>query len=181
MSVHDARNPCSPSAKSMFTSPGIDVHDTLEWVFTMGWNQCSGSPGIHNLKPDLKISEVSVSNYAGFILPCMAAGASPPAPETVEMVKKALAEGKPVAAQFNAVRTLAKAGVLVDKKYAFLREVDVTEFPDFKGALYAGSGVIQDGNIITSGVCPYAARESGIEHGTKELSQTLAEAIKSMK
>jgi hypothetical protein len=24
--------------------PGIGVHDTLEWVFTMGWNQRSGSP-----------------------------------------------------------------------------------------------------------------------------------------
>ena len=29
---------------ALFTIPGIGVHDTLEWVFTMGWNQRSGSP-----------------------------------------------------------------------------------------------------------------------------------------
>ena len=97
------------------------------------------------------------------------------------MVKKAIAEGKFVAAQRGAVATLAKAGVLVGKKYAFPREVDVTESPDFKGASYAGIGVIQDGNVITSGVCPYAAREGDIEHGTEELIQTLVAAMKSKK
>ena len=42
--VHVARNPRSPSPESLFMIPGIGVHDTLEWVFTMGWNQRSGSP-----------------------------------------------------------------------------------------------------------------------------------------
>ena len=36
--VHVAWNPCSPSPESMFTIPGIRVHDALEWMFTFGWN-----------------------------------------------------------------------------------------------------------------------------------------------
>jgi hypothetical protein len=55
----------------------------------------------------------------------------------------------------------------------------LTEIPDFKDASYAGTGVVQDGNIITSGICPYAARNVEIQHGTEELCQKLAEAIKS--
>jgi putative intracellular protease/amidase len=141
----------------------------------------AGTPitaGSTTMTPDLKLSDVSVADYDGFILPCMAAGAAPPAPEAIEMVKEALAVGKPVATQFNATRTLAKAGVLEGKKYTFRQEVDVTEYPDFKGTSYAGSGVVQDGNIITSGVCPYAARAGDIQHGTEELCRMLAEAIK---
>jgi putative intracellular protease/amidase len=129
------------------------------------------------LKPDLKLSDVRVADYQGFILPCMAAGASPAAAGTIAMVEKAVAEGKPVAAQQNAIRTLAKAGVLVDKKYAFYNEVDVTEHPDFKGALYSGSGVVQDGNMITSGICPYAAKLDDLQDGTKELTQKLITVI----
>ena len=130
------------------------------------------------LIPDLKLSDARVANYQGFILPCMAAGDSPVAPETIALVQEASAEGKPIAAQFNAVRTLAKAGLLQGKKYAFLSEVDVNELTDFKEASYSGNGVIQDGNIMTSGICPYAARARSIQDGTKELTSTLIEAIK---
>ena len=42
-----AWNPCSPS-ESMFTIPGIRVHDALEWMFTFGWNLRSRCPGIRN-------------------------------------------------------------------------------------------------------------------------------------
>ena len=44
--VHFAWNPCSHSPESMFTIPGIRVHDALEWLFTFGWNQRSPCPGI---------------------------------------------------------------------------------------------------------------------------------------
>ena len=44
--VHVAWNPCSPSPESMFTIPGIRVHDALEWMFTFGWNLRSRCPGI---------------------------------------------------------------------------------------------------------------------------------------
>ena len=46
--VHVAWNPCSPSPESMFTIPGIRVHDALEWMFTFGWNLRSRCPGIRS-------------------------------------------------------------------------------------------------------------------------------------
>ncbi len=67
--------------------------------------------------------------------------------------------------------------MLAGKKYAFRSEADVTEVPGFKGALFAGTGVIRDGDVLTSGVCPFAARRDGTQDGTEELIQTLVEAI----
>ena len=132
-----------------------------------------------NLKPDLKLDDVSIADYAGFILPCMADSGSA-APEADAMVKKAAAAGKPVAAQYGAVWILAKAGVLKGKKYATFDEVDVNEDPDFKDAVYSGQGVIQDGNIITSGICPFMAKMRELQDGTPELTQTLIEASRAI-
>ena len=142
----------------------------------------SGEPivaGSTSLKPDLKLDEVSIADYAGFILPCMADSGSP-VPEAVTMVKKAAAAGKPVAAQLGSVLTLANAGLLIGKKYAFLEEEDLNLeiFPDLKGGVYSGTGIVQDGNIITSGVCPYYGREKGLQDGTQELTRTLIKVIK---
>lgn len=131
-----------------------------------------------SLKPDLKLSDVIIDDYEGFILPCMAAGSREPAEEAVAMIKNATAEGRPVAAQLNSIITLAKAGVLAGKKYTRIREVDVNEYPDWKGSIYSGTGVIQDGNIITSGICPYMARLRNIQDGTEELTLKLIEAIR---
>ena len=139
----------------------------------------SGEPivaGSTSLKPDLKLDEVSIADYAGFILPCMADSGSL-APEAVTMVKKAAAEGKPVAAQFGSVMILARAGVLMGKKYAYYTEVDVNKLPEFKGGVYSGTGVIQDGNIITSAICPFWAREKELQDGNEELTRALIEAI----
>ncbi len=133
--------------------------------------------GSNSLKPDLKLDEVSIADYAGFILPCMADSGSA-APEADAMVKKAAAAGKPVAAQYGAVWILAKAGVLKGKKYATFDEDDVNEDPDFKDAVYSGQGVIQDGNIITSGICPFMAKTRVLQDGTPELIRMLIEAIK---
>jgi putative intracellular protease/amidase len=148
----------------------------------------SGEPivaGSIKLKPDLKLGDVSVTDYVGFILPCMAASDASGALlaiEAVTMVKNAAAEGKPVAAQLGSVLILARAGVLIDKKYAFADSEDLNAnlSPDLKdcGGIYNGTGVIQDGNIITSGVCPYWARMSELQDGTQELSQTLIKVIK---
>lgn len=133
------------------------------------------------IKPDLKLRDVSIANYSGFIFPCMA----PPwekvnnlDPEVVAFIEKISKEGKPLAAQTLSVADFAKAGVLVDKNYAFTIEPDVNEYPDFKGGIYRGEGVIQDGNIITSGTCPWKAREYGVQDGTRELTQLLIEAIR---
>jgi putative intracellular protease/amidase len=148
----------------------------------------SGEPivaGSTKLKPNLKLGDVRITDYVGFILPCMAASdtlGAPIAIEAVAMVKKAAAEGKPVAAQLGSVLILAKAGVLMDKKYAFADSEDLNAnlSPDLKdcGGIYNGTGVIQDGNIITSGICPFWARMNELQDGTQELSQTLVKVIK---
>ncbi len=137
--------------------------------------------------PDMKLDEVKVADYEGFILPCMGVGGipgPPVAPETVAIVKQAIAEGKPVAAQFGSVIILAQAGILKGKKYAFandpLKTTPMRKFTDprFVGAIYSGLGVVQDGNIITSGACPLLERAYGLPDGTRELTQTFIAEIK---
>jgi protease I len=133
---------------------------------------------IKKLKPDLKLSEVKVDDYAGFILPCMAVGlflGPPVSPIAVSIVKQALAKGKPVAAALGAVYILAEAGALKGKRYAFvddpLNPLPHPKDSRFEGAIYSGSGVVQDGNIITSGVCPFMEGLAGMHDCTPELTR----------
>jgi len=117
------------------------------------------------LKPDLKLADVKINDYVGIIMPCMAKGRyRQPTPEEISLVKEAVAQGKPIAAQRNAIGILGEAGVLEDKKCAL-------PFGEFKG-------VIQDGNIITSSYCPYAARSYRTDDGTPELTKLFIETIK---
>ncbi len=133
------------------------------------------------LTPKLKLTEVKVADYAGIIMPCMAVGAwpgPPVAPEAMVLVKQAINEGKPLAAAFGSVIILAQSGVLVGKRYAFPADAlnpppQVTKDTRFTGGIYAGDGVVQDGNIITSGYCPFMAKNFGGEDRTTELTQTL--------
>ncbi len=136
----------------------------------------SGQPlvaGQTTLTPDLKLADVNVADYAGFIMPCMAVGFEVPLlPEVAAIVQGAVAEGKPVAAQVGSVITLAEAGVLSGKKYALIEEW-AAEQSVLEDAIYSGNGIVQDGKIITSGVCPYAARALGLQDGTPGLTQAL--------
>jgi len=147
----------------------------------------SGTPivaGSTTLNPDMKLNDVQVNDYAGFILPCMATSDTIAAldREILAIVQKASKAGKPVAAQLGSVLLLAEAGVLKDKNYAFAEseEFNARTIPILIncGGTYSGTGVIQDGNIITSGICPYWARMNEQQDGTQELAQTLARAIK---
>jgi putative intracellular protease/amidase len=124
-----------------------------------------------NFKPDLLLEDVKVSKYAGFLLPCMAAG-QPGIIEAraVEMVREAAARGKPVAAQHGSIHTLARAGLLEGRRYA----MGLAVFPE---GIYSGTGVVRDGNIITSGICPEKTKESGRPNGTVELTRELIEAV----
>jgi putative intracellular protease/amidase len=134
---------------------------------------------IKKLKPDLKLSEVKVDDYAGFILPCMAVGlfpGPPVSPAAVSIVKQAIAKGKPVAAQTGSVYILAEAGALKGKRYAFVDDPLNQPPPDtkdsrFEGAIYSGSRVVQDGNIITSGICPATEGWMGMPDCTPELTR----------
>jgi len=128
------------------------------------------------ITPDLKLDDVNVDDYAGVMVPCLAVD-SPPAPEAIAIIKKAVAEGKPVAAQRGSVPTLAEAGVLTGKKYAHAAEPSTDESPAFKGAVFVGTGVVQDGNVITSGICPLAAVALNLEDGTEELTRRFIDSL----
>jgi putative intracellular protease/amidase len=150
--------------------------------------------GISILGPNEKVTDikrlrnVKIDDYAGVIIPCMAvggAGSPPPAvsPEVISIVRKALSDGKPVAANGNAPVTLAEVGVLKGKKYSYMRDpLKPTEripftIPAFEGGIYSGSGLVQDGLIITSGVCPNIERAMGMENGTVKLTKAFIAAI----
>ncbi len=136
-----------------------------------------------------KLSEINLKDYVGIILPCMSVGIFPGPPvsaEAVSAVKKALADGKPVAAANGSVIVLAEAGALKGKKYSFfidpfntesLTRWAVKEDHRFDGAIYSGRGVVQDGKIITCGSNPYIEYNHAVPSGTVELTQKFIEAM----
>jgi putative intracellular protease/amidase len=134
------------------------------------------------VKADIKLADVKVAEYAGFILPCLAVPSYPAPPEVspdaIALVKNAVSAGKPVAAQTGSLWTLAEAGLLKGKKYAYAME---EKSPYFAGSTFAGTGVVRDGLIITSGICPYMALKSKDKDGTEPLALALAEAMKEKK
>jgi putative intracellular protease/amidase len=134
----------------------------------------------------LRLADIKLNDYVGVIMPCMAVGAFPWPPvsiETIAIVKRALTEGKSVAASTFSVIILAEAGVLKGKKYAFARDPLKTDEnwkltdPRFIDAIYSGPGVVQDGKIITSGACPFMERGWGLQSRTVELTQTFIAAV----
>ena len=108
--------------------------------------------GSVTIKPETKLSLVNIKDYEGFIFPCMAASDSIN-PLAVEFVKKITEKGKPMAAQLGSVLILAKAGALKGKKFAFTEEKEWNSkmYPEFEGGTFSGTGVVKDGNVITSG------------------------------
>lgn len=128
--------------------------------------------GSAKLTPDLKLSEVKVADYKGFIMPCMATPAGPLPLEGAAIIKEAVAKKKPLAAQTGSVVLLSHAGVLTGKKYAL-----GGDWPPLEGAIYSGDGIVQDGNIITSGVCPFMASQIGRPDGTAKLTEALIAAL----
>jgi putative intracellular protease/amidase len=149
----------------------------------------SGSPILgptQKIEKVLRLSEIDLDKYVGVIMPCMAVGmfpGPPVSPEAVAVVKKALADGKPLAAAANSSIILADAGLLKGKKYAYVQDplkttqTRRTTDPRFVDAIYSGPGVVQDGKIITSGVCPNIEKNFGIQNGTVELTQKFIAAI----
>ena len=133
------------------------------------------------LTPNLKLSDVKVDDYAGIIIPCSGGGTTPytsVSPIAVSIVKQAITQGKPVAASHGSVIILAEAGVLADKRYTFFE----SQLRDsrFTGAISGSRGVVQDGNIITCGVCPLLV-DQGWTDCTTELIQALITALTTKK
>jgi putative intracellular protease/amidase len=129
-----------------------------------------------SLAVDIRLTDVNVADYNGLIMPCMAVNADP-APEAIDVVKKAVAEGIPVAAQFGSVYTLAAAGVLRGKRYALYDQPEKEAEAEFVNATYSGNDIVQDGAIITSGICSYMARDQGLPDGTPRLTKALISAM----
>ena len=178
-----AKEDSSADLELMLTNEVGVMTDLLEQEgFEVVVASTSGQPlvaGRTTLTPDLKLGEVNVADYSGIIMPCMAVGFDVALkPEVAAIVRGALAERKPVAAQLSSVITLAYAGVLTGKKYAFIEEWAAGQSV-LNDAVYSGNGIVQDGKIITSGVCPYAARESGLQDGTTGLVEALIAEIRS--
>jgi protease I len=138
------------------------------------------------IKPDLILSEVKIEDYAGVIMPCMAVGMYPGPPvssETVSIVKQALAAGKPVAAATGSAIVLAEAGLLKGKEYAYngnpLEASERRNRTDsrFVGGIYKGDGVVQDGNIITSGVCPSTSERFNLPDRTVDITSAFIASL----
>ncbi len=142
----------------------------------------SFAAGSTTVTANIKLADANVADYAGFILPCLAVPSypAPPevSPEAIALVKKAVSAGKPVAAQTGSLWTLAEAGLLKGKKYAYAME---EKSPYFSGATFAGTGIVKDGLVITSGICPYMAIKTKTKDGTEQLALALAAAMKSGK
>jgi putative intracellular protease/amidase len=134
----------------------------------------------------MRVVDVKLDTYMGVIMPCMAVGAFPGPPvcqNTLAIVKKALADGKPVAASTWSTIILAEGGLLKGKKYAAGRDPLKADanfpFTDlrYEGGIYSGPGVVQDGKMFTSGACPWLERAFGLQSGTVELTQAFIKAI----
>jgi putative intracellular protease/amidase len=142
----------------------------------------SFTAGSTTVKTDIMLAEAKVADYAGFILPCLAVPSypAPPdvSPDVIVLVKEAISAGKPVAAQTGSLWTLAKASLLKKKNYAYAFE---EKSPHFADATFAGTGVVRDGLVITSGICPYMALKEKMKDGTEQLALALVAAMKDRK
>jgi putative intracellular protease/amidase len=126
-----------------------------------------------NITPDMTYADVKVDEYAGLVLPCLAVALERAEnTEATKIVQEAASKGIPIAAQIGGVITLKEAGVLDGKQYTFPEDVDLAP----KGT-YAGTGVVQDTNIITSGMCPFMALNGMGTDGTPELMQKFIDEL----
>jgi hypothetical protein len=100
----------------------------------------------------------------------MNAGIKPAPPEAVRIVQQAASLGLPIAAQRGSVLILNSAGLR-----------DIGKQPEASSDsewYYGGTGVFQDGMIITSGICPYYSWETGKPDGTVELTKKFIALLK---
>jgi protease I len=172
----------SADLEFMLKNEVMVMKDTLEqsgFTVVVATPDGSGfSAGAVTVKADIRLADAKADDYAGLILPCMMV-ASYPEPEisqeALALVRAMVAAGRPVAAQTGSLWTLAKAGVLKGRKYAY---AFAEKHAYFEGATFAGTGVVRDGPVLTSGLCPHMARTMKTADGTKPLTLALIEAMK---
>lgn len=127
------------------------------------------------LPADLKIRDVHLKDYVGVLMPCMAAGGAGSwhaTQDQIDIVRAATSRGMLIGAQASSIIILAEAGLLDGKRYTYYQDGSLLPKP-FQGGIYSGKDVVRDGNLITSGTCPYVLLEYGTGYidGTTELTE----------
>ena len=127
----------------------------------------------YQLIPDMTLEEVNVKDYIGIIMPCMNAGTDPKkiSEESIRIVKEAVENGIPIAAQLGSVLVLEKAEIWSPD----LAEIPVTDQYRSWGG---GDAVYTYDKIITSGTCPFLAKHNKATDRTEELTKTFISMLK---
>jgi putative intracellular protease/amidase len=129
-----------------------------------------------SLNPTIKLADVRIEHYAGVILPCMAPAQGHEMPARVdELAAEAVALGLPFAASRGSVTTLAKAGGVENRQFAFA--ADPEGRPEFAGGTFLGTGVVSDQQISTAGICPLASRSLDLPDGTVDLTRSFIKSL----
>lgn len=130
------------------------------------------------LTPTVTLAGVDISRYDGVILPCMAPSPGLPYPDqALELLKQAVAADLPIAASRGSVGAVALVGGLQGHSYSYAGPVDMADRPEFAGASYMGTGFTLDGDLVTAGICPLAARSLGEPDGTVDLTRAFLQAL----
>lgn len=123
------------------------------------------------LAPEVAIADVDIADYDGLYLPCMAPEPGTKAPPAVEaLIVRAAELGLPIAAARGSVRDVAAAGALVGREYSYAADPDLDQNPEFRGSTFRDTGVTRSGNLVTSGICPLAAKVLGGDDDTTKLA-----------
>jgi hypothetical protein len=162
----------SPRTEENGLKIGIDVevHSIISKLYAFGYavdvaSESGKDINIEGstLKVDKKLADVQVEHYVGVIIPCMTTiSLSVPA---ITIVRDMHARNLPIAAQDGGVKVLDAAGILKGRNHA-------------KDGIFKGVGVVRDGDVVTSGVCPYLAQISGLRDDTDQLVTTFVTMLK---
>ena len=120
------------------------------------------------LKVDKKLADVQPTNYVGVIVPCMV-HVNVPA-DAVKIVLDMQSRNLPVAAQNGGVLVLDAAGLLKGRNYSIAQELK--KLVHEQGGVLKDPGVVRDGDVVTSAICPNFAKFSGLKDETDELVTT---------
>jgi putative intracellular protease/amidase len=160
---------------------GVMLRMIEEAGFTVDVATASGEAMVTDsvaVTPTVSLDQIDIADYVGVILPCMAPAEDFPMPAKVDaLVKEAVELGLPIAAARGSVVTLAKAGGLVDRHYAFAREPDLSERPEFRDAEFDNVSVVRSAGMSTSAICPLSAKSTGRPDGTRHLTQVFIESL----
>ena len=134
--------------------------------------------GGFSIKVDYELADVSMDDYGAIALPCMAPPIGTPLEANViELVKKAAASNKPIAASRGSVAFVAEAGALKDKRYAFSSKERLPALPMFEDGTFVGTGTHRDDLLSTNGIFPLAAKLLGQPDGTVDLTRSFIQTL----